>query len=91
VPGGLAVISADCLRITDVGEIAGFGVNITGNVHAFLAKPSRSEGNGESAGFDEQAGISEVTMVVLTENSRKQLQKLLRCHLRGDRPLDHRQ
>ena len=83
VPAVSPLYLLTAFAINDVGEIAGFGVNGTGNVHAFVATPSRSEDNSESAAFDEQAGSSEVTKVVLTENSRKQLQKLLRFRLPG--------
>lgn len=77
--------------INDVGEIAGFGVSSTGNIHGFLATPSKRskmEDDRENAEFDEQDVSRQVGKVVLTENGRKQLQKLLRLQLPGDRPLD---
>ena len=72
--------------INEAGEIAGFGVNIAGNVHAFLAIPSRSGNNGESVMFDEQGAGSDVRRTALTEESRKQLQKFQHLHLLADRP-----
>jgi hypothetical protein len=42
----IALLTA--FRINDVGEIAGFGVTSTGDVHAFLATPTPGEA-GESA------------------------------------------
>jgi probable HAF family extracellular repeat protein len=74
--------------INDVGEIAGFGVSSTGNVHGFLATPNKRKDDGENDEFDEQDVSREVRKVVLTENGRKQLQKLKRFHLPGDGPLN---
>ncbi len=71
--------------INDAGEIAGFGVNSTGDVHAFRATPCRNENNSDGATFDEQSGSSNVKKVVLGEGSRIQLQNLLRFHPPVDR------
>jgi len=72
--------------INDAGEIAGFGVNSTGDIHAFLAIPCGKENNSDSLGLDEQSGSSEVRRV-LSESSRNQLQNLLRVHPPADRQL----
>jgi probable HAF family extracellular repeat protein len=67
--------------INDAGEIAGFGVNTaTGDIHAFLASPC--DRNHAVTGWckDDSAG-AERPRPDLSENSRLQLQKLLRFRL----------
>jgi probable HAF family extracellular repeat protein len=91
VPADSPLYLLVAFAINDVGEIAGFGVSSTGNIHGFLATPSKrskSDDDRENAQFDEQDVSRQVRKVVLTENGRKQIQKLLRLHLPGDRPLD---
>src|SRR5271167_1703020 len=70
------------LAVNDAGEIVGSGL-IGGESHAFLATPTTSEGDSESAASGQQAGSSEAGKVDLTEDARKQLQKLLRFRLPG--------
>lgn len=86
VPANSPLYLLTACSINDGGEIVGFGVNSAGNVHAFLAIPSRSGNEGESVLFDEQGAGSDVRRTTLTEDSRKQLQKFLHVHLPGDRP-----
>jgi len=74
--------------INDVGQIAGFGTDSNGDIHAFLATPCGSEDDSESTASAEQAGGSEGGKAVLTENARKQLQKLLRFRLPGAQPTE---
>ena len=67
--------------INDAGEIAGFGVDTTtGNIHAFLATPCDQNHALTDWCKDDSTG-GERPRLVLSENSRKQLQKLLRFRL----------
>jgi probable HAF family extracellular repeat protein len=79
--------------INDAGQIAGFGADNNGDIHAFLATPS----NQDQAGTDlratppegaaaERAATPERPRPVLSESARKQLQKMLRFHLAGPQP-----
>jgi probable HAF family extracellular repeat protein len=80
--------------INDAGQIAGFGVSTTtGDVHAFLATPCdqnrpdlewyKSDTRGAAAEGD---ATTAKPKVVLSENARNQLQKLLRFRLSGPQP-----
>jgi probable HAF family extracellular repeat protein len=86
VPSNSTLYLLTAFGINEAGEIVGFGVNSVGNVHAFLAIPSRSGNNGEGVMFDEQGAGSDVRRTVLTDDSRKQLQKFLHAHLPEARP-----
>ena len=44
--------------INDAGEIAGFGVNSTGDIHAFRATPCRNENNSDGAKLTSKAGAA---------------------------------
>jgi probable HAF family extracellular repeat protein len=77
--------------INSLGEIAGFGVDSTGNVHAFLATPCDllNEGTRKCNDYadDSSAESNSATRkpkLVMSENSRKLLQRRLRLHLFPD-------
>jgi probable HAF family extracellular repeat protein len=78
VPANTPLYLLIAYGINDSGQIAGFGVDNNGDIHAFLATPCRKEDDSEGAALTEQAGSSEGRKVVLTENVRKRLQSLLR-------------
>jgi probable HAF family extracellular repeat protein len=65
--------------INDAGQIAGFGVDSSNEIHAFLATPC----NDAAAERDE---TTEKPRVVLSEDARKQLQRLMRFPLAGAQP-----
>jgi probable HAF family extracellular repeat protein len=80
--------------INDSGEIAGLGVQTsTGEYHAFLATPcDRDQADTDlrkappECTAAEGAVITERPRPVLSENARKQLQKMLRFRLAGPQP-----
>lgn len=77
--------------INDAGQIAGFGVNTsTGDLHAFLAIPCDGSQVGTSLREGDTAGTTSGPDVatakprpILSENARKQLQRVMRFHLPG--------
>jgi probable HAF family extracellular repeat protein len=65
--------------INDGGEIVGLGLqNSTGEVHAFLATPIRSEASSDSAASAALGRSSEGSTVAFPENVRTLLQQRLR-------------
>lgn len=68
--------------INSRGELTGVALQTsTGELHAFLATRIHSEADNESAAPTEQGSSSADRKVVLTENVRRQLQRLLRIRL----------
>lgn len=83
----LVLLVADIINSS--GEIAGFGLTSSFEVHGFLATPSSSAAASESAAAATQGGNSRAN-VALPENVRRQLQQRLRFGRFGVRPLGPR-
>lgn len=66
VPAGSPLYLLTAFAINDVGQIAGFGVTSTGDIHAFLATPC--DGNPTDS--------AERSRVVLSESAREILQRV---------------
>jgi probable HAF family extracellular repeat protein len=87
IPSDSPLFLLQACSINSRGELTGLAIeNSTGDLHAFLATPSSSEAVSDSSAATEQGESSEGRKVVLTENARSQLQKLLRFHLPGVQP-----
>ena len=79
--------------INDAGQIAGFGVNSNGDIHAYLATPCNRDqvdkdlltAPPEGAAV-EGAVTTERPRPVLSENARRQLQRMLRFLPAGPQP-----
>jgi len=79
--------------INDAGQIAGFGVNSNGDIHAFLATPCNRNQVDEDlrtapteGTATEGAETTERPRPVLSENARKELQRMLRFLPAGPQP-----
>ena len=72
--------------INSSGEIAGFGLTSSFEVHGFLATPSNGAPAGESAARATQSETLESAKIALRENVRKILQQRLRFGRFGVRP-----
>jgi probable HAF family extracellular repeat protein len=87
IPATAPLFLLQACSINSRGEITGLAVeNSTGDLHAFLATPSSSEADSDTAANTEQGGSREGRKVVLTENAGNQLQKSLRLRLPGGQP-----
>jgi len=73
--------------INSSGEIAGFGLTSSFEVHGFLATPCKGTAAAESIAVATQSEGSESAKTVLRENVRKILHERLRLGRFGIRPL----
>src|SRR5262249_39911120 len=78
IPADSPLYLLTAFAINDVGEIVGFGVTSTGEVHGFLATPIHSEAGSKIAAPDAQGRTSESGQVAPPENVRNQLQRRVR-------------
>ncbi len=82
----LLLFVADVINAS--GEIAGFGLTNSFEVHGFLATPIDGAGaSGESASVAAQSATAETTKTTLRDNVHKMLQQRLRFGRFGVRPL----
>jgi probable HAF family extracellular repeat protein len=82
IPSDSPLFLLQACSINSRGDLTGLAVQqSTGELHAFLATPISGEADGDSIAPAELSGSIEGTKVVLTEDARHQLQKLLRFRL----------
>jgi probable HAF family extracellular repeat protein len=70
IPAASSLFLITACSINSLGEISGLGVTSTGDVHAYLATPTRSEAGTETAPA-EQGGSGESPEVTLPEKVRE--------------------
>ncbi len=75
LPTGSSLHLSAAFDINARGQIVGFALTSTGEVHAFLATPSQGEADRESATLGARGETSQSPKVVLPENVRKLLQQ----------------
>jgi probable HAF family extracellular repeat protein len=74
VPAGSPLYLLTAFAINDVGQVAGFGVTSTGEIHAFLATPCDADALSTTAA--EVDKTTERPRVVLSESAREILQRV---------------
>lgn len=81
----LVLLVADVINSS--GEIAGFGLTNSFEVHGFLATPSDRAGNADGTALATQSETAESTKTALRENLHQLLQQRLRFGRFGVRPV----
>jgi probable HAF family extracellular repeat protein len=77
IPAGSPLFLLFASGINDVGEIVGFGVTGTGDVHGFLATPKHGEDNEDRSESLASASQSVTSPMVPSEDARRLLQQRL--------------